>query len=303
MTRTLALIGAPSSAGAHYPGQEKAPRYLRAAGLIAGLQAAELTVLDYGDIPESRCVVRREPRSAASVDAVIQVAQQLAERVASALEQQHTPLVIGGDCSISLGVVSAFVQHSEDLALLYMDGGVDITTPATYRIGALDSMGMAHMVAEAGAIEALSRIGPRYPLLPGTKILPFGYIPGEPREQEEAILARHGIQGFPVEVVRGNAQTAAIEARRRLEAMAAQFLIHFDVDVLDFVDFPIADVLQPQPGLMLVEAIEALKVFAASPHFAGMVITEFNPDHADAQDELAATFIEALAQILTEIPK
>lgn len=303
MTRTLALIGAPSSAGAHYPGQEKAPHYLRAAGLIAGLEAAGLTVIDYGDLPEARCVVRREPRAAASVDAVIEVAQQLAERVAGALEQNHTPLVIGGDCSIALGVVAGFVRQREDLALLYMDGGVDITTPATYRIGALDSMGLAHMVAEDGAIDDLSRIGPRYPLLPGTKILPFGYIPGEPREQEEAILARHGIRGFPVEAVRGNARAVAIEARRRLEAMAAQFVIHFDVDVLDFVDFPIADVLQPQPGLTLAEAIEALKIFVASQHFVGMVITEFNPDHADAKGELAATFIQALTQVFAEIQK
>ncbi|HEY0736466.1 MAG TPA: arginase family protein [Herpetosiphonaceae bacterium] len=301
MPRTLALIGAPSSAGAHYPGQEKAPQYLRAAGLIAELEAAGLSVIDYGDLPESRCAVMRGPRSAASVAAVVEVAQQLAERVAAALEQNHTPLVVGGDCSIALGVISGFVRHTEDLALLYMDGGVDITTPATYRIGALDSMGLAHMVAEEGAIDSLSRIGPRYPLLPGTKILPFGYIPGEPREQEAAILARHGIQGFPVEAVHGNAQAAASEACRRLEAMAAQFVIHFDVDVIDFVDFPIADVLQPQQGLTLAEAIEALQIFVASPRFAGLVITEFNPDHADAEGELAAVFIKNLAQALSKI--
>ncbi|HEY0603810.1 MAG TPA: hypothetical protein VGD58_12905, partial [Herpetosiphonaceae bacterium] len=83
MTRTLALIGAPSSAGAHYPGQEKAPQYLRAAGLIDGLEAAGLSVIDYGDLPESRCAVVRGPRSTTSVAAVVEVAQQLAERVAA----------------------------------------------------------------------------------------------------------------------------------------------------------------------------------------------------------------------------
>ncbi len=38
MTRTLGLIGVPSSAGAHAPGQEKAPEYLRHAGLVERLE-------------------------------------------------------------------------------------------------------------------------------------------------------------------------------------------------------------------------------------------------------------------------
>ena len=39
MPRTIGLIGAPSSAGAHWPGQEKTPAALRALGLIERLEA------------------------------------------------------------------------------------------------------------------------------------------------------------------------------------------------------------------------------------------------------------------------
>jgi hypothetical protein len=39
MTHTLGLTGVPSSAGAHWPGQEQTPAALRAAGLIARLRA------------------------------------------------------------------------------------------------------------------------------------------------------------------------------------------------------------------------------------------------------------------------
>jgi arginase len=39
MTHTIGLIGIPSSAGAHWPGQEQTPAALRAAGLIARLRA------------------------------------------------------------------------------------------------------------------------------------------------------------------------------------------------------------------------------------------------------------------------
>jgi hypothetical protein len=56
VTHTLGLIGVPSSAGAHWPGQEQSPAALRAAGLIARLRAGGISVVDHGDLPAVRCV-------------------------------------------------------------------------------------------------------------------------------------------------------------------------------------------------------------------------------------------------------
>src|SRR3989449_10587559 len=53
----LGLIGVPSSAGAHGPGQEKAPAALREAGLLGALFEAGLPVGDLGDLS----TVRFEP--------------------------------------------------------------------------------------------------------------------------------------------------------------------------------------------------------------------------------------------------
>src|SRR4029077_8073907 len=49
LTRTLGVIGVPASAGAYAPGQEKAPRALRDAGLLVALAAAGIAVVDHGD--------------------------------------------------------------------------------------------------------------------------------------------------------------------------------------------------------------------------------------------------------------
>jgi len=91
----------------------------------------------------------------------------MAANVAAAVEKivsaQQTPLVIGGDCTITIGVVAGLVGSQPDLALLYMDGGLDAVTLAAYRLGGLDSTGMAHLVAEPGSEPMLSQIGPRYP--------------------------------------------------------------------------------------------------------------------------------------------
>src|SRR5258708_33401995 len=46
----VSVLGVPTSAGSHNPGQEKAPAAWRAAGLIGELQAAGLDVEDRGDL-------------------------------------------------------------------------------------------------------------------------------------------------------------------------------------------------------------------------------------------------------------
>ena len=79
----------------------------------------------------------------------------------------------------------------------------------------------------------------------------------------------------------------------------AGFIVHFDVDVLDFVDCPIADnAYQRNQGLTLEDALTALQMFAGSPAFAGLVVTEVNPDHAPDPGVLHE-FVEGLARALT----
>jgi arginase len=59
----------------------------------------------------------------------------------------------------------------------------------------------------------------------------------------------------------------------------------------------LADVPEPA-GLTLDEAAETLAVLVASPSFAGMTITEINPDHLP-DPELLRDFCETLAAALT----
>jgi arginase len=300
MTHIFGLIGAPSSAGAHYPGQEKTPATLRAAGLIGRLSATGISVVDYGDLPLVRCRVDRTTEQAQTLAQVQAVANRLADHVEKIVNAEHIPLVIGGDCTITIGVLAGFIRRRPNLALLYLDGGLDVATPATYRLGMLDSMGVAHLVAEPGSAPMLTHVGPRYPLMAGRDIVPFGYIPGEPAFVEQAFLTRHDMSGYPISMVHGRARQAASEARARLETGAEGFVVHFDVDVIDFVDFPAADVMQPQQGLTFAETLTALQIFSASPKFAGLVITEFNPDHDDKDGTLAKRLIDCLVQVLQQ---
>jgi arginase len=99
---------------------------------------------------------------------VIEVASQVADRVEATVQADQLPLVIGGDCTIELGTLAGALRSGRDgeLGLLYVDGHVDLNTPLTSPSGILDSMGVAHMIAEEGTAEGLSQVGPRFPLMP-----------------------------------------------------------------------------------------------------------------------------------------
>lgn len=219
----------------------------------------------------------------------------MAAKVEEVLLAGEFPLVIGGDCTIELGSLSGFLRAGQETALLYLDGGVDLRTPQTNPTGILDSMGVAHMVGELGVTEELARIGPRYPLMDDEEIVLFGYEPNPP---EVGVLGRRSMPRFPAETIRGRAGEAAGEALALLERSAERFVVHFDVDVIDFVDFPIADVPQHNAGLTFRETMECLEVFTASPRFAGLTVTEVNPDHVDEQGTVAATFASEVAAAL-----
>jgi arginase family enzyme len=52
--RTTWLLGAPTSMASFAPGQEKAPRALRDAGIVEALTSAGVEVEDHGDLPLRR---------------------------------------------------------------------------------------------------------------------------------------------------------------------------------------------------------------------------------------------------------
>jgi hypothetical protein len=101
MPRSIGLIGVPSSAGAHWPGQEKAPGALRAVGLIGRLEDAGLRVDDHGDPPRVRFRPDKRQRHQQNLSAVIEVTSQVADRTEATLRADQVPLVLGGDCTSS----------------------------------------------------------------------------------------------------------------------------------------------------------------------------------------------------------
>jgi arginase len=291
----IALIGVPSSAGARQTGQERAPQCLRAAGLVQRLISQGHDVMDLGDLNQVSFRPDTESPKAQNLALVLDVLDQVRESVDYAIANRARPLILGGDCSITIGVIAALIEHFPDLGLSYVDGDVDLNTPQTTNTGIFDGMVMAHILGR-GADE-LRHFGSRCPLLEEQQIALFGYSAqaGGIDPAEFDILRNTQMAMFPLEEVNADVRGAANRALRELESKAEHILVHFDVDVVDFDDFPAVDVAH-EPGLTLAQAQVALGVFVGSEKSVGLVITEFN-----AQQDPDGTLAERLVGVIEDV--
>lgn len=293
MSPRFELIGVPTSAGAHGPGQEKAPTAVRQARLVEALRAAGLDLDDGGDLPVTRFQPDPENRKQQNIGRVTAVAKQVADRMEVLRDRGRIPLLVGGDCTITLGVISGLLRGMpDDLGLLYLDGDIDLNTPATTHSGILDGMGIAHVIGLAE--NALSAIGPQQPLLPDERIILFGYDPSEQEAIQLEALEQRRIFGYSSMTVRDDPQGAARQALDKLQRHAKRILLHFDVDVIDSIDVPLGDFPHFNAGLSFDDAMSCLNVFLAAPSLAAFVITEINPDH-DPDGTIVLRFVQRLA--------
>ncbi len=305
----LALIGVPTSAGAFAPGQERAAAALREAGLVAALEGAGHEVDDRGDAEVWRWRPDREEPRAQNAAAVARIVRETAARVRGAFVPESgtkapRPLtvVLGGDCTVGVGTVAGHVGAGAEVGLLYFDTHADLNVPDSVREGALDWMGMAHMLAEPGSCEPLLFAGPRTPLLRDEAVLLFGWGPEQATGFERAVIERRGLERITVDEVAADPEAAATRALASLEARCDRLLVHFDVDVVDFTDTPLSENTGRNEGLTFATALAALRVLLAAPKLAALTITELNPAHLEESGEALERLVAAIAEGLAGGP-
>lgn len=292
-SRKLGVIGVPTSAGAFAPGQEQAPAALREAGLVALLRDGGVEVSDYGDRDLWRWRPDRERPHAQNLPWVVEIVDDTAARVTESLLAEEITLVLGGDCTVGIGTVAGHVESSDSVGLIYFDLHADLNVPSSAPPGALDWMGMAHMLGDDGAERELVEVGSKVPLLSPDQVVVLSWGPEQARPHERETIDRLELEAIPVGEVRDDPPGAA---RRALDILATadRVLVHFDVDVVDFTDTPLSENPGRNEGLAYEQAAAALSVLLASPALAGVTVTELNPAHV----EEGAGSIERLARDL-----
>ena len=301
MFKRLAIIGAPSSAGAYAPGQEKAPAALRAAGLPAYLAARGITVDDHGDVPGFRWRADRVNPRAMNVNAASTVAKATAERVACALAADAAVLVLGGDCTVELGTVAGALRETQSIGVVYIDLDTDLNTPHSTQDGALDWMGVAHMLNVTDTVPELATLGPRVPMLRPEQMLFFANDNVEPFERQ--IIDELGIAEVRLADVAADPSSAAEAVVSGWARQFERLLVHLDVDVLDYVDMPLAENNRRNVGLRFDQLMASLRPLLCAPNWTALTVCELNPDHGEIDGSTLRTFAGALADALAASPR
>jgi arginase len=296
LVRTVTLIEAPTSAGAYAPGQEDGPRALLDAGLREGLEAAGVTVHMGGRASPFRWRPDRESPRAANAGAVIDRASQVASLVRS-VPAGETILVLGGDCTVGVGTVAGLLDRSARLGLIYVDRHADLNVPGSTDDGALDWMGVAHMLDIDGAVDGLAALAGQRPMLSAEQISFLGL--GPHTEFEAGVIVDRGL---PVVDVRSAACDPLRSARVALAPLAAcdGLAVHFDVDLVDFLDAPLAENTDRGTAPSLSACGEILRALLRDHRARALTVTEFNPHHGSQDGDTTQRLLEVLIKAFGE---
>jgi arginase len=268
----FAVIDAPSVLGLRPTGVERLPGALKAAGLLAGLNAEYA-----GRVEPPPYSPRRDPETLIlNPDALRAYALRLAAAVAGVLRQGKFPLVLGGDCSNIIGIMLA-LRRAGRYGLFFIDGHADFYQPEAEPNGEVASMDLAIVSGRGPAV--LTDIDGLKPLVRDDDIVAFGFRDAaQQRAYGSQDIRETAIHAFELDEVRElGAAVAAEQAAgllRRNEI--AGFWIHLDADVLDDAVMPAVDYRLPG-GLSWDELSATLRVLMTTGQALGVNVGIFNP--------------------------
>jgi len=292
--KNIVLVGAATSAAALRAGHERAPAVLRSAGLADRLKAAGFQVGDLGDTAASTFHPDDEYPRARNVAAILKSLNDLRPRVESAVKSGALPVILSGDCISVLGVIAGARRYYRNVSLIYVDRDADLNVPATTPSGCVDGMVISQIIGR-GAPE-LVRFWGEPPLVRAPDVAIFGFERLDP--PEEQFLTTSPLRRHPaLEVSTVGAAKAANLALERVHVANHEFVLHFDVDVINSDEFPWTN-FPGTGGLSLNEVGDALRVFAKQTNLAALVVAGYNPE-LDADGTGARKLIDLLADVLS----
>jgi arginase len=295
----ITVLGAPSSAGAYCVGVERAPTALRDAGLIEQLVATGAEVVDAGDLTTRLWFPDQESPFAQNLGDETDALEELSAAAAGLLAAGQRLLVLGGSCTAAVGMCAAMALSGERPRIVYVDRHLDLNTPRSTAEGSLSWMGMAHALAVDGAAPELVGLIDRTPMLHPSDLVYLGVdVTRETTQWERDQVAELGLAIVDQRTLCDDPGDAARTARSTLAP--GPFVVHLDVDVLDFLDAPIAENVNGRnsgPTIAILE--QALITLLRDPECRGMSIGQLDPAHAAADRTAIPRLVSALVSALT----
>jgi arginase len=278
MAEKIRIIGVPMDLGQSRRGVDMGPSALRVAGLQARLKQLGRQVEDFGNIsvkqPEEQ---HYGDKNAKYLGEIAETCKGLADLVCKTLDEDHVPLVLGGDHSIAIGTAAGGAAHfnkkSKRIGMIWLDAHGDMNTPDSSPSGNIHGMPLASIMGygpqeliEMGGIKPM--VEPRNVVLVGIRDLD---------SKERRLVRDSGVHIFTMRDIdeRGMREVMS-EALRFAGDDTAGVAVSLDMDFVDPTDAP--GVGTPvRGGVTYREAHLALEMIADSKSMVSFELVEINP--------------------------
>ncbi len=292
--KSIALLGAPTSAAGLAGGQEGAPAALRSAGLVDRLTSAGFQVTDYGDSAARVYKADDEHPRARNVGDALAIIEELRPKVEVAVKSGALPVILSGDDSAVLAAIAGSRRYYRHVSLISMDRDAGLNVPATTPSGCLDGMVISHVVGR-GAPE-LVRFWGEPPLIREPDVAVFGIDRVD--EPEQRWMVRSPLHRYlAVDLKKRGAAGAAQEVLETVHGSRHEFVLLLDLDVIASEDFGATN-SPGTGGLSLDDTRQALTVFARQPNLAALVVAGYNPTR-DSDGRAVKIVVDLLVDALT----
>jgi len=293
--RKVNLIEFPSNLGlkepspGNQPGVSKLPSWLKKYGFYAFIENMETYSLQ----PPPYSMQLDSVSNVMNADAIVEYAKQQAVLIHRLITGNDFQLIIGGDCSILIGIALALKKEG-NYGLFFLDGHTDFITPDLSETNGAAGMDLA--IVTGNGHKKLTNIDELMPYFDEQNVWCVGN-----REYDEAYLApmyKSGIHFYDLKTLR---RTGIVECINKFfdlikEKKLDGFFIHFDVDVLNDEIMPAVDSRQ-KDGLSYFEVSQILKKLLVHEKVMGLEITILDPD-LDPDGKYTSEFVENIGSLI-----
>jgi arginase len=291
MQPDIELISAPSILGLKPNGVEHLAGRLLSAGLDTQLNHPR-PVLHVPTLNTQYSGLRDPATNCLNPDPMVEFSRRLAETIASTVKQQRFAFVLGGDCSILLGIMPG-LKKIGSYGLVFLDAHADFYAPEQSPTGEVADMDLA--IVTGRGPDKLTNVNGLKPYVQDAHVIQVG-------QRDAAEAAQYGSGDISDTTIRVY-DFAAIE-KNGIETVTSSvishirewdtdgFWLHFDTDVLS--DDANSAVEYHLPGGLRFDQVEYfIRQLLLTGRMAGISVTIFNP-LMDADNNIARNITATL---------
>ncbi|HEU0152454.1 MAG TPA: arginase [Arenimonas sp.] len=295
LSRSIALVGAPTDIGAGHRGASMGPEALRVAGLAEALRGRGLDVLDTGNLQGPYNPWLPPTDGYRHLDEVVTWNRLVMDAMHAQLQAGRLPILLGGDHCLGVGSITAVARHCREtgkkLRVLWLDAHADFNTSQVTPSGNVHGMPVACLCGLGP--EALVNLGGSAPAIQPAEIRQIGIRSVD--QGEKRLVKEYGLDIYDMRFIDEFGMKRAME--KALEGIDADTHVHvsFDVDFLDPAIAPGVGTTVPG-GPNYREAQLVMEMIADTGRLGSLDIVELNPafDDHNRTGLLAVDLVESL---------